>query len=139
LLFCAERVRALSDVLKIVSAVTSSLLASLRFVIALILALFLLWILGEMAWTVWHGDYRWLAIFFFVAFVAIIGGTIWRCWKPQQFGEPAASSESLNIVPLTVLNVIRILVALFISWKLNGTLRTPLLRFCKNLIDKLTS
>lgn len=128
--------KALSDVLKIVSAVTSSLLASLRFVIALILALLLPWILGEMAYTVFGSKcYSALGIFFALALVVLLGLTAWRYVQPQKFGVTTAASGNLNILPLALLDLVLIVVAIFISQQLKTPLTTPLLHFCQTICN----
>lgn len=132
--------RALSNPIKIVSGITSSLLASLRFVIALTLVVLLLWIVGEMGYNVWCSrEYPALAVFFLIALIVAIGGTIWRCVKPQHFGVPNADSGSLNILPLAILDLALIYAALFVSDQLDSPLTTPLLSFCQTIFNKLTS
>jgi hypothetical protein len=132
-------VGALPEALKLVSAVTSSLMASLRFVIAFDLAFLLLWILAEITYSVWKSGSSLIAIiFFFLTFVAAFGTTVWRCWKPQHFGATTSYSGRLNIIPLMILDAIVILAAILISDQLQKPFATPLLQFSQTMFHKLT-
>ena len=120
--------------LKVTSAFTSSLIESLRFVIALDVALLQLWILAEMTYSVFKSGYPSLAFLFAVSLIATLGVTIWRCVKPEHFGVAVAYSSSLNILPLTVLNVVVVFAVVFIADQLQKPLTTPVLHFCQTMI-----
>jgi hypothetical protein len=129
----------MSQLLNIVSAVTSSLLASLRFVIALDLALLLFWILGEITYSVWKSDYSPLAILFALTLITVLGLTVWRCLKPQHFGVTAAYNGGLNTLPLTIVDAAVVIAAVFVSDELQKPLTTPVLHFCQTIIHKFTT
>jgi hypothetical protein len=132
-------VRTLSDVIKIVSAVTTSLLASLRFIVAALLGFLLPWILGEMAINVWRSRYCVLAGFFIAVILCLLVVIVWRCVELRTPGALAAYSGGLNIIPLTILNMALVLAAIFVSSQFSSPLATPLLRFCQTIFNKLTS
>ena len=121
-----------------VSAFTSSLVASLRFVVALDLALLLLWMLGETTYSVLRSEYGLLTILFAVTLIATLSLTIWRFLKPKHFGMTIASSTSLNIISLTVLDLVTLFTIIFVSDQFQKPLTTPLLHFCQTLIQRLT-
>ena len=129
----------MSQLLKIVSAFTSSLLASLRFVIALDVALLLFWILGEITYSVWNSEYSLLAILFGVTLISVLGVTLWRCLKPQHFGVTAAYNGGLNTLPLTFLDLGIVIASVFVSDQLQKPFMTPALRFCQTIIHKFTT
>ena len=135
--------RTLSDVIKIVSAVTTSLLASLRFICALLLGLVLFWILVEMTYGVWHSSYALLAVLFVIALLLLAVVIIWRCVELGKPGALSAYSGNLKIIPLAILNLALVLAAIFVSSQMNNPsttpLATPLLRFCQTIFNKLTS
>lgn len=129
----------MSQVLRIASAFASSLPLSLRFVVALDLVLLLFWILGELTYSVYESEYSPLAVLFGVTGIAALSIAIWMCWKPQHFGAIAARSNTLNILPITVLDVIVIVAAVFVSDQLQKPLGTPLFHFCQTVIHKFMS
>jgi len=132
-------VRTLSDVIKIVSAVTTSLLASLRFISALLLGLLLPWILVEMTHGVWHSSYGVLAVLFIIVLVLLLFVIVWRCVELGKPGALAAYSGNLRIIPLAILDLVLVLAAIFVSSQMSSPLATPLLRFCQTIFHKLTS
>lgn len=131
--------RAVSQVLKIASGFPSSLLASLRFVIALDVVLLLFWILGELTYSLYESAYSPLALFFGITLIATLSIAIWRCWKPQHFGGTAAYSDNLNILPITILDVIVIVAAVFVSDQLHKPLATPLFHFSQSIMHEFIS
>jgi hypothetical protein len=132
-------VRTLSNVIKIVSAVTTSLLASLRYIIAVLLAILLFWVLIEMAYGVWHSSYRLLAVLFIIVLVVLIVMVVLQCVELEKPGALAAYSGNLNIIPLAILDLALVLAAIFVSSQFSSPLATPLLRFCQTIFNKLTS
>jgi hypothetical protein len=127
-------------ILKIVSALTSSLLASLPFVIAVELVVLLFWALTEITCMVAHdAHYAPLGFLFGLTLLAALGVTLWRCWHPRSFGLTTAATDSLNVLPLAVLDLAILLAAVFVSDLLQKPLTTPLLRFTQTMIHKITS
>ena len=131
--------RTLSNVIKIVSAVTTSLLASLRFIVAVLLGLLLPWILVEMTYGVWHSSYSLLAVLFIIALVLLLVVIVWRCVELGKAGALAAYSGNLKTIPLAILDLVLVLAAIFVSSQMSSPLATPLLRFCQTIFNKLTS
>jgi hypothetical protein len=128
----------MSHILKLTSAFTLSLLVSLRFVIALDLALLQLWVMAELTYSVFQSRYPSLAILFAATLLTTLVVTIWRCVKPQDFGVTAAYSSSLNILPLSVLDVVVVSAVVFVADLLQKPLTTPVLHLCQTMLQKLT-
>ncbi len=128
----------MSRALNLVSAFTSSLLASLRFVVAADLALILLWALGEIWWSVEHdSDYSCLHWLLVATLVAAVGATTWRWADPRSFGLSTAATDSLNVLPLAFLDLGVLLAAVLVSDQLHKPLDTPLLHFSQTLFHLL--
>ena len=128
----------MSRILNLVSAFTSSLLASLRFVVAVDLALILLWALGEIWWSVEQdSEYsclHWLLVVTLVLAVLVTG---WRLKDPRSFGLSTAAGDSLNVLPLAFLDLGVLLAAVLVSDQLHKPLYTPLLHFSQTLFHLL--
>lgn len=129
----------LSDVSKTVSAVATTLLASLRFVVATLLVLMLFWILVEMALNVGQSSYCILSVFFFIILVLLVAVIVLRCVELAKAGVLAAYSGSLQIIPFAILDLVLIYAAIFVSGQMDSPLTTPLLRFCQTITKKLMS
>jgi hypothetical protein len=129
----------MSQILKLTSAFTLSLLVSLRFVIALDLALLQLWVMAELTYSVFQSSYPSLAILFAATLLTTLVVTIWRCVKPQDFGVTVAYSSglSLNILPLSVLDVVVVSAVVFVADLLHKPLTTPVLHFCQTMLQTL--
>jgi hypothetical protein len=132
-------VRTLSDVIKIVSAVTTSLLASLRFIVAVLLGLLLPWILVEMTYGVWHSSYKLLATLLIIVLVLLGVVIVCKCVELGKPGALAVYSGNLKIIPLAILDLALVLAAIFVSSQFSCSLSTSLLRFCQTIFNKLTS
>src|ERR1700756_5241820 len=125
--------------LNIISALTSGLLDSIRFVVAIDLAVILFWSLGEITWSVYQSsEYRWLAFLFGVTIAITLIVIIWRWVKPQSFGLATAATGNLNILPLALLNFVILFAAIFVADTF-GKPTTPLLRFVNTMVQKFTS
>jgi hypothetical protein len=129
----------LSDVSKTVSAVATTLLASLRFVVATLLVLMLFWILVEMALNVEQSSYCILSVFFFIILVLLVAVIVLRCVELAKAGVLATYSGSLQIIPFAILDLVLIYAAIFVSGQMDSPLTTPLLRFCQTITKKLMS
>jgi hypothetical protein len=127
-----------SRALNLVSAFTSSLLASLRFVVAADLAVILLWALVEIWWSVEQDrEYSRLHWLLAVTLVSAVGATAWRCADSRSFGLSTAATDGLNVLPLAFLDLGVLLVAVLVSDQLEKPLRTPLLRLSQTLFHLL--
>ena|ERR1700724_1187954 len=120
------------------SAFMSSLLAAMRLAVAVDLALILIWALVEITCCVASdGRYGWLAVLFGVATVVVLAAAIARYRKPGWFGETAAASDSLMLLPFAALDVGVLLTAVLVADQLHRTLTTPLLCFSQTMVHKI--
>lgn len=133
-----------SEVIKSVSAIIKSLVASLRHIVPGLLGVLLFWILIEMTYGVCHSStYRPLAWLFIIVLVLLVVVIIWGCVDlTKALKEPvrlAAYSENVNGAPLAILDLALVLAAIFVSSQLSSPLTTPLLRFCQTIFNQLKS
>jgi hypothetical protein len=134
----------LSDVIKIVSAVTTSLLASLRYIIAVLLVVLLFWILIETAYCVGNSsNYSKLLWLFIIALALLVVVVVWKfvdlmkaLTKPERL---TGYAGNLKLIPLAILDLALIYAAIFVSGQMDSPLTTPLLSFCQTIFTKLTS
>ena len=126
----------MSDVAKSVSAITSGLVATVRSLVAVELALILFWTLIEITGSLLFGNtYPCLFILPLIAFVILALGSA----ESGTYGLTKVNTGSLNIMPLLLMDLILIGAAVWTSDQFGQPFTTPLLSFSQTLIHKLMS
>jgi len=126
----------MSDVAKSVSAITSGLVATVRSLVAVELALILFWTLIEIRGSLLFGNtYPCLFILPLIAFVILALGSA----ESGTYGLTKVNTGSLNIMPLLLMDLILIGAAVWTSDQFGQPFTTPLLSFSQTLIHKLMS
>lgn len=119
----------LGDLYEFFSALTVSIVSSVRFVLALLLV----WTLVEIVLNVKTV----LAVFVLVTLPALAITSVVRWRKPAQFGAVAASNGSLNLLPLAIPEAALLFSAVRIADRFQTSFDTPLLLFFQNLFHKI--
>ena len=128
----------MSTVQEKLSAFMSSLVAAMRLAVAVDLALILIWALVEITCCVFSdGTYGWLAVLFGVATVVVLAAAIARYLRPERFGQTAAATGNLMLLPLAALDAGILLAAVLVADQLHRTLMTPLLCFSQTMVHKI--
>jgi hypothetical protein len=121
-----------------VSAFTSGILGSLGLILAVALGLIFFLALGEIAWTLTFAGPFELAFLFWLTLALAAALVIWRSIKPSHFGPSSASTGTLNLIPLTLLDAFVLFAAVVAANWFTYSFATPLLKAAQTLFGKLT-